>query len=252
MQEITRDTPSGQAEGALRLYAAIRALLSPGIWFVLAAQMALLFSLQWRMPADAAPLPSMLAVFLTATALTSFFYLQAGAFHALTLGREALSVTEVIRAGKSVFASFVWLTLKAGLLFAVTMNVLILVVLLLTGSDFKDLMQMLSSAFGPMTGLLGFVFVYWIPIVFVRREFRLLPSLKASLQVAWSRLAHATFLALLVLAPALATGFLPAKSPLMVDALASLISGLLGWIAYIYCVDILQQRRLVTPGESLS
>jgi hypothetical protein len=227
-------------------------MLSPGIWFVLAGQMALLFSLQWRVPADAAPMQSVLAVFLTATALTAFFYLQAGAFHALTLGREALSITEVIRAGKSVFASFVWLTLKAGLLFAVTVNVLMLVVLMLTGSDLKDLMQMLSSTFGPMTGLLGFVFVYWIPIVFVRRDFRLLPSLKASLQVAWSRIAYAAFLALLILAPALATGFLPAESPLLVDALTSLASGFLGWIAYIYCVDILQQRRLATTGEALS
>lgn len=252
MQEITRDNPSGQTEGALRLHATIRALLSPGIWFVLAAQMALLISLQWRMPAEAAPLQSLLAVFLTATALMAFFYLQAGAFHALTQGRNTLSVMEIVRAGKPVFVSFVWLTLKAGLLFAVAMNVLVLVALMLTGSDFKDLMQQLSSAFGPMTGLLGFVFVYWLPLVFVQRDFRLLPSLKASLQVAWSRLAHAMFLALLVLVPALVTGFLPAESPLLVNALASLASGFLGWIAYIYCVDVLQQRRLVTPGDVLT
>lgn len=252
MQEITPETPSGQTEGAFRLHATIRAALSPGIWFVLAAQLALLFSLHWRVPAEAAPLLSVLAVFLTATTLLAFFYLQAGAFHALTQGRGALSVTEVLRAGKPVFVNFVWLTLKAGLLFALAMYVLVLVVLALTGTDFKYLMELLSSTFGPMTGVMGFVFVYWLPLVFVRHEFRLLPTLKASLQIAWSRLGHAAFLALLVVAPALVFGILPADSPLLVDALASLASGFLGWIAYIYCVDILQRQRLDTPAESLS
>ena len=250
MEEITRNTPSGQTEGGFRLHATVRALLSPGIWFVLATQIALLFSLQWRVPADAAPLQSMLAVFLTATALLMFFYLQAGAFQALTQGRDTLSVMEIVRAGKPVFVSFVWLTIKAGLLFALTMNVLVLLALMFTGSDFKNLMQMLQSTFGPMTGLLGFVFVYWLPIVFVQRDFRLLPSLKAALKVAWSRIAHAMFLAILVLVPALVTGLLPVETPLLVNAVTSLASGLLGWIAYIYCVDILRRSRLDMPDEA--
>ena len=101
MQEVTR-TPE-RAEGEIRLHAAIRAVLSPGIWFVLAAQIALLFVLQWRVPADATPLVSTLAVFLTATALMLFFFLQAGAFHALTLGREALTVGEIMRAGQNIY-----------------------------------------------------------------------------------------------------------------------------------------------------
>ncbi|MBI5783330.1 MAG: hypothetical protein HZA69_06280 [Gammaproteobacteria bacterium] len=249
MQEITRDT-STRTEGDLRLHAVIRAVLSPGIWFVLAAQIVLMFSMQWRVPADAAPLVSGLAVFLTATALMLFFYLQAGAFHALTLGREALPVREIIRAGKMVFASFVWLTLKAGLLLALVINVLVLMALLLTGSDFKSLLQALSAFFGPATGVLAFVFVYWLPYVFVQREFRLLPGLKASLQIAWKRLPHSAFLVLLVLVPALATGFIPAESPVLIDALASVATGIMGWIAYIYCADILRQRREVVHDEA--
>ncbi len=248
MQEVTR-TPA-RTEGELRLHAAIRAVLSPGIWFVLAAQIALVFSMQWRVPADAAPLTSALAIFLTATALMLFFYLQAGTFHALTLGREVLPVGEIIRAGRTVFANFVWLTLKAGLLFALVINVLVLVALLLTGLDFKSLMQALSAFFSPVMGVLAFVFVYWLPYVFVQREFRLLPSLKASLQIAWKRLPHSAFLALLVLAPALATGFIPAESPVLIDALASVATGIMGWIAYIYCTDILRQNRDVARAEA--
>jgi hypothetical protein len=248
MQEVTHDIPA-RTEGELRLHAMVRAVLSPGIWIVLAAQMLLAFALQWRVPEDAAPLVSMLAIFLTAAALMLFFYLQAGAFHALSQGREVLPVGEVIRAGKAVFSAFVWLILKAGLLFAVVMNVLVLVVLLLTGSNLEGLTQALTAYFGPMTGVLAFVFVYWLPFVFVQREFRLLPGLKASLRIAWARLSHSAFLALMVLMPALAAGFLPANSPVLLNAMVSLATGILGWIAYIYCVDVLRQRQYVGPGK---
>jgi hypothetical protein len=248
MQEVTHDIPA-RTEGELRLHAMVRAVLSPGIWIVLAAQMLLAFALQWRVPEDAAPLVSMLAIFLTAAALMLFFYLQAGAFHALSQGREVLPVGEVIRAGKAVFSAFVWLILKAGLLFAVVMNVLVLVVLLLTGSNLEGLTQALTAYFGPMTGVLAFVFVYWLPFVFVQREFRLLPGLKASLRIAWARLSHSAFLALMVLVPALAAGFLPANSPVLLNAMVSLATGILGWIAYIYCVDVLRQRQYVGPGK---
>ena len=247
MQETTR-TPAS-SEGERRLHAAIRAVLSPGIWFALAAQIALMFTLQWRAPADATPLVSTLAVFLTAASLMLFFYLQAGAFHALTLGRQALQIGEIFQAGKPVFASFVWLTLKAGLLFALVINVLVLVALMLTGSDFKSLMESLTQIFGPVTGVLGFIFVYWLPCVFVHREFRLLPSLKAALQVAWKRAHHSAFLVLLVLVPALASGFIPAGSPMLIHVLASLVTGIMGWIAYIYCADILRQHQPADTGE---
>jgi hypothetical protein len=248
MQEVTRDIPA-RTEGELRLHAMVRAVLSPGIWFVLAAQLLLMFALQWRVPEDAAPLVSTLAIFLTAAALMLFFYLQAGAFQALSQGREALPAGEVVRAGKTVFTAFVWLILKAGLLFAVAMNVLMLVALLLTGSNLEGLTQALTAYFGPMTGVLAFVFVYWLPLVFVQREFRLLPGLRASLRIAWARLSHSAFLALMVLVPALVAGLLPADSPVLFNALVSLVTGILGWIAYIYCVDALRQRQHAAPEK---
>lgn len=247
MQEVTQ-TPA-RTESELRLHAVVRALLSPGIWFVLAAQVVLMFGLQWRVPAEATPLVSMLAIFLTAAALMLFFYLQAGTFHALTLGREALPVGEIMRAGKTVFASFVWLTLKAGLLFALVINVLVLIALMLTGLDFKGLMQTFAAFFSPVTGVLAFVFAYWLPFVFVQREFRLLPSLKAALGIAWKRLAYSPFLALMVLVPAVAVGLIPVESPVLVDALANVTTGIMGWIAYIYCIDILRRREPVAPDK---
>lgn len=141
-----------------------------------------------------------------------------------------------------------WLTLKAGLLFALVTNVLVLVALLLTGSDIKSLMGMLSQTFGPVTGALGFVFAYWLPYTFVYREFRLLPSLKAALQVAWKRVRHSAFLVLLVLVPALATGFIPAESPASIHILASAATGIMPIsIALISCGSV----RLLPSTKSL-
>ncbi|MEK7717410.1 MAG: hypothetical protein AAB322_06630 [Pseudomonadota bacterium] len=240
MPEVSHDTTA--RESGLRLRAAIRALLSPGIWLLLSVQLALVFSLRWSVPADASPLTSALAIFLTATALMLFYYLQAGAFHALTQGRETLTVAEVVRAGRVVFAAFVWLTLKAGLLLAVAMNVLIFAALLLTGQDIKAVMNTLSPFLGPVVGILTFVFVYWLPFVFVRREFRLLPSLKAALRIAWDRLSDSAFLAFLVLVPVLVSGWLPSDTPLLFDFLVSVVSGVMGWIAYIYCIEVLRAQ----------
>jgi hypothetical protein len=85
--------------------------------------------------------------------------------------------------------------------------------------------------------------------VFVQREFRLLPGLKASLHIALERLSHSAFLVLVVLVPALVAGFLPVDSPVWLNVLATLATGMLGWIAYIYCVDTLRQRQPVAPDN---
>lgn len=242
MHAVSRDR-AADTEGALRLHAIIRTVLSPGIWFVLAVQIGIMFSLRWRAPADASPAVSVLLIFLAASTLMFYFYLQAGAFHALTLKRDVLSIADILLAGRKVFGNFLWLSLKTTLLFALAMNVLVLLGLIVTGKDFKNLMEAGIPLMGPLTGVLAFIFVYWLPFVFVRREFRLLPSLRASLQLAWSRMSYSAFLALLVLVPPLAIEWLPAaQTSLFGGVAAMLVSGILGWIAYIYCIAV-QQRN---------
>jgi hypothetical protein len=247
MPEVSHDTTA--RESGLRLRAAIRALLSPGIWLLLCVQLALIITMHWSMPADASP-PSAPVIFLMATVLTLFYYLQAGAFQALTQSRETLTVVEVVRAGRAVFAAFVWLALKAGLLLAAVMNVLIVVALLVTGQDIKALMNALAPFFSPVVGILTFVFVYWLPFVFVRREFHLLPSLKAALRIAWDRRYDSAFLAVLVLVPSLVSGWLPSDTPLLFDLLISLVSGVMGWIAYIYCIEVLREQPPQVGGTN--
>ena len=249
MPDVPHDTTA--RESGLRLRATVRALLSPGIWLLLFVQLALVLTLRWSAPADASPLTSALAILLTATALMLFYYLQAGTFHALTQSREILSVTEIMRAGRVVFTAFVWLALKAGLLLAAVMNVLIFVGLLLTGQDLHDiktLMNALAPFFSPVVGLLTLVFVYWLPFVFMRREFHLLPSLKAALRIARNRVSDFVFLGFLVLVPALVSGWLPSDTPLLADLLLSVVSGVMGWIAYIYCIEVLREQAPQADG----
>ncbi len=47
--------------------------------------------------------------------------------------------------------------------------------------------------------------------------------------------------------PDRAAGFLPADSPVWLNVLTTLATGMPGWIAYIYCVDALRQRQSVAP-----
>ena len=235
------DGPPHLTESAQRLHAVVRTLLSRGVWLVLMSQMMLILSLQWQVAEGESPLLAALAISLTALALLLFFYLQAGAFHGLAQGRDALSVEQVLRGGKVVFSTFVWLILKAGLLLMAVINVITLFVVFAGGYDLKATTQLLTSVFGPVSGLLSFIFAYWLPWVFVRRDFNLLPSLRAGLRVAWTRLPQSTFLALVILAPLLVALFLPADGPLWLDLAASMVAGILGWVAYVYCVEVLQE-----------
>lgn len=240
---------SSYTEAEHRLHAAVRVLLSPGIWLVLAAQIALLLSLQWRAPQAAPPTVSALTILMTLVALVLFFYLQAGAFYALTLDRKPASFKAVLSEGKPIFAAFLLLTLKAGLVLMMVLNILLYATMVLTGHDPKTIVHAVSS-FGLAMGLLAFVFIYWLPFVFVHREFRLFVSLRSALRIAGTRLPRSGFLALLVIAPILVSEFFSAESSLWLDLLMSVVSGLLSWVAYLYCVQVLQENPTLGVDNS--
>jgi len=248
MPDVSPVAHSPQTEGSHRLHAAVRAVLSPGIWLVLAIQMALAFSLQWR-PAEAdSSEASVLPILLTTALLILFLYLQAGVLQALARGRDAVSAVEVVRAGKSIFPAFVWLTVKAGLLLVLVLNLLIYAGIMVSGYELKTIIEAVSPFFGLLVGLLAFAFVYWLPFVFVRGEFRLFPSLKAALGIARVRLSRSGFLVLLVLGPVLVSTFLPTNIPVLLDFALTLVSGVLGWMAYIYCAEVLQASVPAPPA----
>jgi len=248
------ETPPQDTEGARRLHALVRVLLSAGVWMVLGAQITLIFLFQWRAPSEASSTVTALTTLLIAMALMLFFYLEAGAFHALALARDTLSVAQVIRSGAAVFARFLWLTLKAGVLLAVALNLVFMLAIYVTGHEPKAITEAFYRFLDPVLGIAAFVFVYWLPFVFVRQEFRLFVSLRAALRIARERLSRSAFLALLILAPMLLAGLLPADVPLSLALAVNALSGLLGWVAYVYCVETLQElpssERVAMSSES--
>lgn len=243
------ETAPHYTEGERRLHALVRTLLSPGVWMVLATQVIVVFLFWWPLPDKTPALVVSLMTFLTAAALMLFFYLEAGAFHALTLARDALSIGQVIRGGVPVFTRFLWLILKAGVLLVVLLNLVFLLAMSVTGAELKALTAAFYRFISPVAGVAAFIFAYWLPFVFVRQEFRLFVSLRAALRIAHARLSHSVFLALLILAPTLAAGLLPADLPMTLSLAVNVLAGLLGWIAYVYCVETLQQ---LPPAEHVA
>jgi len=160
----------------------------------------------------------------------------------------------VIRGAAPIFARFLWLTLKAGVLLAVALNLVFMLALFATGYESKAITEAFYRFLDPVLGIAAFVFVYWLPFVFVRQEFRLFVSLRAALRIARERLSRSAFLALLILAPMLLAGLLPADVPLSLALAVNALSGLLGWVAYVYCVETLQElpsyERVTMSPES--
>jgi len=68
------ETPPQDTEGARRLHALVRVLLSAGVWMVLGAQITLVFLFQWRAPSEASSTVTALTTLLIAMVLMLFFF----------------------------------------------------------------------------------------------------------------------------------------------------------------------------------
>lgn len=236
-------------ESERRLRAVVRAALSPGVWLVVGAQLLAQLALQSGLESEAAS-PDSWRLIATALLLSVFVYLQAGAFAAIARGRERLTVGETLAGGRAVLAKFVWLFVKAGLLFAAAAQVFVLLLATALGVPHADLVLRIVPSAGPLLGVLGFVFVYWMPVVFVRQEFRLLPSWRLALAAVWRRFSRSGFPAFLTLTPALVALLLPLEHAVLALPALSLAGGFMGWIAYIYCAEWLQDHPPTAPTAS--
>jgi hypothetical protein len=239
--------PSSYTESDRRLRAAVRVVMSPGIWFVLGVQFLILMFFHIRLPAELSTALPLIRVFGLSVLVVAFFYLMTGVSLALTRDREAIGISQTIRCAKEVFARFMWLLIKAGLLFVLFLNIVTSVALTVTGLE----PQVMAERYFPMlmlfAGGLGFIFVFWRPVVFVKQDFQLLSSLIAALRILWGRLTHSAYLAILTLTPTLVTLLLPEGIPLAVVVGLNLMDGLMGWVAYVYCVEWLQADLKRTP-----
>lgn len=231
-------------EGERRLRALVRAFLSPGIWLVVGVQLALQLSLQQFSTAGEVALAGMLAL---SALLLGFAWLQAGAYRALAQGRDRLRLADLARPGFSRFTRFLWLFIKLGLLAVLLFNMAVLLLMSGSGTSPDALVRASAPYLGPLLAALGFLFVYWLPLVFVTDDFRLIATLRRAFSTGWRRLPQSGFLALLILPPPALFALLPAESSLWL--LVPLASGasLLGWVAYIYCAEWLRDAAGASP-----
>jgi len=235
--------PQTYSESERRLRAAVRTFMSPGIWLLLGVQFLILFIFRVRFLAEQSQVAPFVRVALVSVLLAAFFYLLTGISQALTQSREAISISAAMRGAREVFARFMWLLIKAALLFVLALNILSSVVLIVSGLEPQVLVERYFSGLILFSGVLGYVFVFWRPLVFVKQEFLLLPSLISAVRILWNRLSHTAFLAFLMLTPTLVSLLLPGEIPVAAVLGVNLVDGLMGWIAYVYCVEWLQDQR---------
>lgn len=218
----------------------MRALLSRGVWCVIGGQL-LLFVL-WRGSSATDTGTGRLDVILLALVLAAFLYLTAGVSQALANSRDVVGLRTALRAGTNSYGPFLWLIAKLVLLCALLLN-LVLVLGGIKPEGDPSVWPVSVLRYLPLVeGLIAFVFVYWLPIVFVRRNFTLFDSLRVALITAWKYLPRAAYPAFLTLTPALLAFLMVETVPLVVILALDLVGGFMGWVAYIFCVELLQDQ----------
>lgn len=230
-------------EGTRRLRATLRALMSGGVWLVVVTQLVL--PLMANMPGDTEGAAHLVRIAAVTLMLLGLLYLIAGASRALALGRDPVSIVAVLRSGKPVFIPFLWLLFKTGLLAAVILQLGMLVGVLISGLEATALVEHIAPYTGATLAALGFVLVYWMPIVFADNNFVMLPTLAQAFRVFRARLRFSGYLAFLTLTPALIAVLIGGEPSGLVIGGLNLVGGMMGWIAYVYCVE---WRQSQVPG----
>lgn len=228
-------------ESERRLRAIVRATLSPGVWLVVVAQFLAQFALRQGVVAGESG-PDLPHALLISALMMGFAYLQAGAYHGLAKGQDRLTLREVATPGVALFARFLWLFLKLGVFVALVFNLLALALMGGTGVSPDAFARQLAPTLPMLLAILGLVFVYWLPLVFVTDDFRLLATWRRALRVAWQRLPQSGFLAVLLITPVALLLLLPEGAAEVLLLLLSVLASLLGWIVYIYCAEWLRDQ----------
>ncbi|MFQ5935532.1 MAG: hypothetical protein ACE5LB_03885 [Acidiferrobacterales bacterium] len=235
---------AGKTEGERRIRAAVRTVMSSGVWLVVAVKLLLAGLLAYRiMPmmadgASEAQQPS--SALLFAVLLIVYAYLMSGASRSFALGTATVSAQETVNRGKEVFSTFLWFAVKILFLALVLWIVLVRFTQAVTGGNESDIEAVIASVAPVVKGLAAivpFALAYWLPIVFVRKDFRIVPTMWSALQIIFRQLLHSGFLAFLLLLPLLVIWLVPATAPVVVTIALSTLTQMMAWIAYVYCVE---------------
>ncbi|TDJ64827.1 MAG: hypothetical protein E2O37_06085 [Proteobacteria bacterium] len=236
-------------ESKQRIRAAVRVVLSPGVWLVIGLQVVFMtLRTQTILPlGNFGPTGLALVIFGT---LLILIYLMSGTFRSFALGNSTVSIYETLSRGKEVFASFLWLLVQVGLLAVVAGFVLLNLLYLSRSVDLEQLITEMVPYVTIIAMVVPFLLVYWFPVVFSTNDFRVFATLRSALRIIWQRLWRSGFLAFLIFFPLVAFWLLPDNSPLIVFLIVSVIGEMMGWTAYVYCVESLASNPSWVTGST--
>jgi len=146
----------------------------------------------------------------------------------------------VFRNARLIFARFLLLSIKVGLLGFLFINIVVVIAQGLTGLEPEEVFNAVASYLTVIVAVMALALVYWLPLVFVKGNFSMLVTMREALQLGWTRINQAGFLAALILAPPLLMWLTSDYLPSVIMVLGSVIGELMAWVAFVYCVDFLK------------
>ena len=233
-------------EGERKLRAALRALMSSGVWVLIAIHVASVLPVRLGLFGEATGEVIWPRAFWGGFLLAAVLFVEAGLFTALARSREAVTAREVFQAAAAVFPRFLWLILKMvgfSMLIVLTVLVMMSMVLVMLGQgDVETIRPQLEQPVKFLQLLLPALLVWWLPWVFTRQQFRLLTSLGSALRLLVREPGRTAYVILLALTPAaLLMVWADQLNPWLLTPIEML--GLLCvWSANIYCVEWLRDR----------
>jgi hypothetical protein len=250
-------------EGERRIRAAVRALMSPGVWLVVAVQLPtgmLLHNILLALTSEESAQPLLPWVMLLMLLFLVYVYLMSGTSRAFALNAVTVSPQDAVMRGQQVFNAFLWLAVKISVVGMLTVYVGLYVfgmaaqlIGTTTQSDAETVVQTLAPVVVPALKagamIVPFALVYWLPIVFIRNDFRIVPTAQLALKIIWRQLPRSGFLAFLIFCPLLLLWLLPSGAPFAFTLLLGVLGQLMAWTAYVYCLETLMANPNWLPPK---
>jgi len=243
---MTEQQPQSN-ENTRRIRAFVRTFMSPAIWLFAGYQVALLLLLRVDLASFGENVSSLYAPLVFTALFMGLFFLAAGIYQSFAVSQSVIQIPMALANARRIFSAFILLSLKAGLLGLLAINVLVVFIQVFTGIEPGVLFKTYARYLSAIVSVLALVFVYWLPLVFVRGNFRLLETLAEAFRIGRNRISQAGFLAALLLIPPFLLILLPADFADAVVIGLSVIGELLAWVAFAYCAEYLQSVGAPTP-----
>lgn len=237
---MTESRPHSE-ENARRIHALVRAAYSPVVWAlaVLSGAALVLDSLSSGTDRSAVSF-----FFIVLISLFNF-YLAVGGYEAFAHSKSTVSIPQALQAGGKVLGRFLWMIVQAAFFLFLLSLVISLVFLAVSGpaalqhaQSGGEPSQAVRLLYGGVAALFVLLTVYWFPIVFVRGDFRLFPTLNAAFRTLGQHYSSLGYLAILLLLPAAILLLGAGAIPFPVVAIVAMAGEVLRWAAYAYCVDV--------------